>query len=183
MIQRIVLIRHGQTEKDKTNPNRKLTEIGRNQIIETCKIISKKVPGIRKNLEIFSSNTNRTIESAMLIRQFFGLKSITKFSNMRVLNIDSWITNSACERDVTARYFDSYLSYNLPNEVSTPKFVAESFLENLNKVRNQTKNVIIIGHGSALESFAFFQTRYKPSTRFVKELDYGDWLLLRKKVK
>src|SRR3989338_7124599 len=63
-IQKILLIRHGETEKDKSNPSRGLTEKGISQIRLVSKVIR---PFISSNTQILSSDTNRAKQTAQII--------------------------------------------------------------------------------------------------------------------
>jgi len=84
--------------------------------------------------------------------------------------------------DVTAEYFDLYKSDQLPKTVSPPALIAAKFTEVVSKSSQSTENLIIVGHGCALEAFAYYQEIFEPAFPFSKELGYGDWLWLRRKV-
>jgi len=180
MIKNIILIRHGQSQRDKSDPKRKLTQTGAKQIFSTAKEVHHYFPQISNSLEIFTSNTTRTIMSADILAKYFIVSEVKIITCIRVENID--LIETMTNGDVTAEYFDLYKSDQLPKMVSPPALIAAKFTEVVSKSSQSTENLIIVGHGCALEAFAYYQEIFEPAFPFSKELGYGDWLWLRRKV-
>lgn len=180
MLKNIILIRHGQSQKDKSNSQRKLTSVGVEQILNTAKRICHHSPQINDSLEIFTSNTTRTIMSADILAKYFMIDEVKTNTNVRVENID--LLETMTDEDITARYFNLFEDSQLPKTITPPTIIAAMFIETVSGVKQNTENLIIVGHGSALEAFAYYQDVFKPPVPFSKELRYGDWLWLKRKV-
>lgn len=154
MTNKIIVIRHGETEADKTNPTRKLTPLGISQINMAAKKIEKEVKG--KIALIVCNNTFRTIQSAQILSRNLGLKFIVAKANLRIKVVDG-------------------------KEVPSRINMARRFLWVVKKY-NYANILIIVGNGGALESFINYQTIYKPSRKISRELKYAEFVILKRKV-
>jgi broad specificity phosphatase PhoE len=180
MLKDIILVRHGQSQKDKSNPQRKLTSTGAKQILNTSKEIYNLFPSVKVSLEIFTSNTTRTIMSANILANYFKIGEVKTSANIRVKNID--LLETVTDEDITVKYFSLFENNQLSKTITPPPIVAARFLKVVTKINESTENIIIVGHGTALEAFAYYQDIFIPAIHFSKELGYGDWLWLKRKV-
>lgn len=172
----LILIRHGETEKDKTNPNRKLTKNGKKQVKSTC----KKLKPHLKNLKgiVITSDRLRALETANIVSKEFGIKIVKEISNSSVENITILENEKPIDLDLTFYYFKNYIDGKLPKAIPSPKTISRRIMRVIGKFVNPGF-IIVIGHGIALESLAVFQNKYKLVGKLNKELEYGDYLILK----
>lgn len=178
MLKNIILVRHGETEKNKNNPNRKLTKKGVQQMKETANKVNLLVKN--SNSIILCSSTKRAIESAKILSKILEVPYRHEKTSLRVENIKILEEKYQQKTNVTFLYFKCFENAELPEEISSPVVVAQRFLKVVKKVKIKNQ-IIIVGHGSALETFALFQNEFIPNKRIRKELKYGEFVVLEKK--
>lgn len=175
MINKIILIRHGESEKDKTNPNRNITTKGIKQI----RLSSIKIKRVIKNENslIICSNTLRTKNSGQIISEKLGLDLVVSKSNLRVQNIQLLERK---KRVLLLDYFESFQKGTLPKSIPSPIKVANRFLM-LVKKYSKYESLIIVGNSGGLESFITYQKKFIPDSPFKRELKYGEFVVLKRK--
>lgn len=178
MIKIIILIRHGEPERDKSNPERKLTPMGQKQI----KRAGERILSLVKNRKciILTTPTVRTIQSAEIISKILKVPYQKARADLRVENINKIEKSAEGKVDITFLYLKIFKERKLPKKIPSPKTIARRFFEQLKKIKNKDI-VIIVGHSGALESFALNQKVYKPSKEITKELAYGEFVVLERK--
>lgn len=170
----IILVRHGESEKDKTNLLRKLTTRGKNQILKTADKIK---PLAKKGeSEIITTTTPRAVESAKIISSNLAIPIKRNFGNLRVENIDK-LGNSKDELSFV--YFEKFRKGKLPQTIPSPNKVVKRFFAAINKTCS--KILVIVGHSGALETFTVFQERFIPDRKISKELRYGEFIVLKRR--
>ncbi len=176
MLETIVLIRHGESQKDKSNPDRKLTIKGRKQVASAAKAIASIADNGK--IKIICTNTTRTTESAQIFSKIMKLNFETIQVNLRVKNIEKLKTGNT--EDLTFKYFKMFDKNNLPEEVTSPILLARRFLRITLRFNNFYKTLILVGHAGGLESIANYQKVFLPSQPIKKELGYGEFIVLKK---
>lgn len=174
MTQKIILIRHGESQKNKEDPLRRLTVLGIKEIRQTAKRIQPLVEN--KKCRIVSTSTPRATESAQILSQELGIKFNNSFADLRVENIKELTTK---RNGLTWEYFQAFKEKRLPKQIPPPNVIAKRFLEAASKFKKQ-EILIFIGHSGALEAFALFQKKFEPTTKLKKELEYGEHIILEK---
>lgn len=174
MIKTIILVRHGETEKDKNNPNRKITLNGKSQIKQTALEIQKLISG---NGIIVTTKTKRTRMSSKIIKNILDLKIKQTQISLRVDNFDLIEKKYKNEKNIVFKYFEDFKKNNLNPKISSPIEIAGRFLRIIGGLEKDF--IIFVGHGGALESFALFQNAYKPIVPTTKDLGYGKFIVLK----
>ncbi len=170
MLKTIILVRHGETEKDKTNPERSLTARGVTQMVSCAKKLEPIIN--RKNAVIITTNTLRAQRSAQIISKELKIPVVAIFNDLRVENLD--LLGEVPNKQLFEKYFEQK---GLPKSIPTPKEMAERFMKAVQS-QNPSEVVIVVGHGLALESFAYYQERLKSSLANLSELDYSEFIVL-----
>ncbi len=174
-LQKIILIRHGESEKDKNKPLRGITPRGKYQMEKTAKNIHSLVRS--KSCEIISTKTIRTKQSAEILSGVIQVPFQISGNNLRVENIKSLSININSKKDLTFHYFDKYRKALLPAKIPPPTTIAKRFLRVVKKFK-KAEVLIIVGHSGALEAFALYQDVFKPQKQIQKELNYGEFIVL-----
>ncbi len=174
MPNKIILIRHGESEKDKNNPLRGLTEKGKKQIAETGVVLKKLAAN--QSVEIISSTTPRAVQTAEILAKALEAPFTKRFCNLRVENIEQ-ISND--RENLTARYFEAFAKKILPSKVPSPRAMVRRFLDAVDV--SSAEIVIIAGHSGALEAFANYQTIFTSEKKLERELKYGEFIVLTRK--
>lgn len=175
MITQVVIIRHGQSEKDKRNPNRGITEVGKSQIKSAAQALKVLAKG--KRVVLIASNTPRAQQSAGILSKALTADILT-FPKLRVENLDLL---SEDPDKLFNLYFKSFEEGELPKAVLSPKEMAGEFLNIIGGIKGYDMG-IIVGHSVALEAFANYQQIFLPGEK-VDELGYGEFFILKKKGK
>lgn len=175
MIKKIILIRHGESERDKTNPDRKITPRGIRQIQKAAYDIIPVVNG--KKCEIISTATVRTVQSAKIISEKLGIPYSKTSPNLRVENINVLEKKYPKEKDITFLYFKIFEKGVLPQEIPSPKIVVKRFFKAFKGLADN-EIAIVVGHSGALESFALYQDLFLSKTKLKRELKYGEFIVL-----
>lgn len=173
MPNKIILIRHGESEKDKENPLRQLTENGKRQIAEAGAVLKKLIG--TGSAEIIASTTPRAVQSASLLSKILNIRFEKKFSNLRIENIEQ----VSKDRDnLTFKYSEAFKKKTLPFKVPSPRAMVRRFLDAV--ATSDSDTVIIVGHSGALEAFANYQQIFLPEKKLEGELKYGEFIVLTK---
>lgn len=173
MVKNIVLIRHGESEKDKTNPQRGLTSRGKNQIKNASEKIKKIISGSSK---IVSTATVRTEQTAQIISGILGVNFETTSINLRVDNFDLIEEEFGKVSDIVFKYFGKFENGKMDSRITSPVEILNRFNKLIKKFK--CENLIIVGHSAALECFIEYQDRFIANTNFKKELEYGEFIVL-----
>lgn len=176
MVKQVIIIRHGETEKDKSNPERDLTPNGKQQIIKTSKEIRKFIQGSK--IALITTNFKRSIHSGEIIKKELAINEKTiRYNDLIVENINS--LNPEMNLDLTFSYFKSSNDGMLPSNIPTPQVVAQRFLD-LIAATVGPELLIIVSHSGAIESFINYQNQYISNKRIKKELKYGEFVVLER---
>ena len=174
-IQKILLIRHGETEKDESNPSRGLTEKGISQIRLVSKVIR---PFISSNTQILSSDTNRAKQTAQIIGETLSIKDL-HILPLRIVGAEN-IREIVWENEKRKiRPTKTYLSLENYKElnIESPIELAKRWTKELNSIN--AKTLIVVGHEASLEAFLYNQKVFKLVCKSFKTyFDYGDWAYL-----
>lgn len=173
MIRKIILIRHGETEKSKTNPNRELTRKGKSQIRKSSREISSLLA--LSETVILSNQIARAIQSAQILSVKLGLPLLLAKENLRIENI-----RTLRRKNLLGAYISAFNKNKLPPTIPTPTGIVNRFMKEIGKVQS-AKNIILVGHGGALEIFAMFQEQFRTNSDNAKELGYGEFIVLERK--
>src|SRR3989344_6614127 len=122
MLNKIILIRHGESEKDKNNPLRGLTEKGKKKIAETGVVLKKLAA--KQSVEIISSTTPRAVQTAEILAKVLNVPFTKRFCNLRVENIEQV---SQDPDNLTFRYFAAFDKKSLPSKVPSPRAIVRRF--------------------------------------------------------
>jgi broad specificity phosphatase PhoE len=175
MPKRIILIRHGESDSDKADAGRHLTPVGVGQIHETARAIGGL---ISYPAGIVSTPLNRTVESAKILSEVLNIPLGGLFPGLRVENIDN-LPHIYADLDITFNYFRCFAEGNLPSQIPSPLDMTRRFKEAIFSL-GYLHTLVIVGHGTALESFYVYQSDYS-SMPIYHELDYGQYLVLEEK--
>lgn len=176
MVDTVIVIRHGETLKDKNNPKRNLTKRG-------VRMLEKKAEELKRFVNIGASEivctpTVRTRISARILGSKLNIPVREKEYNLRVDNLDR--LNLEKIDNVTEFYFQASKDTKLPRKVPSPKTVARRFLQAIMESDFSTETLIIVSHSVALESFVKYQSTYAPKNLPDGELKYGEFIVLNK---
>lgn len=176
MLKTVILIRHGESEQKKDDPERKITPKGKRQIEDVIGGIEPLVKN--KKCEIISTPTPRTVESAKIISVKLNLPFRKTFPKLRVENIKK-ITSKKQSSELTFAYFEKAEKGRLPNEVPAPTEIVNRFSQAISKV-SKNEVLIVVGHSGALETFVNYQKLFKARKKLRKELSYGEFIVLER---
>lgn len=176
MIKKVILIRHGESEKDKSKPDRNLTDDGRAQIKKTSRAMASVVRGRRA--EIIATTTPRAIQSAEILSRELRVPFWKTFPKLMVENIKR--IQSDTTKDLTFRYFELFTRGQLPRDIPTPLAMVKRFEDALVAIKEKDI-AIIVGHSGALEAFANYQKVFVPEERLSRELNYAEFVVLERK--
>ncbi len=172
MITQVVIIRHGLSEKDKMDPKRGITNLGKNQIKSTGQFLKSLTKG--KSVVIITSDVPRAQQSAGVLSRELAA-DVKTFSNMRVDNLDFL---SKDQDKLFNLYFRLFDRGKLPKVVISPNQVAKRFLDIIASAGDY-EIAVIVGHSVALEAFANYQEIFLPK-KTLKELGYAEFAVLEK---
>lgn len=176
MIKTIILTRHGETEKNKDDPERKLTSSGKRQMKVAAGLIKPLVQG--KEMVIVSTQTDRARSSSNIVSKEIGCKIIYS-NNLRVENIKLLQNPKDKNKNLTQLYFQNFDAGKLPASIPPPTEIVKRFQEIISN--NQQLNILIfVGHSGALESFINYQTIFKSNIKLERELNYGEVVVLKR---
>lgn len=162
---KLILVRHGQTTQDKTNPDRGLSPSGIIQV----KILSQRLQSlVIQPAIILHSQTHRAQQTAFIIARRLHIN--TKPADLRLKNIDLL-------QPKDARPAQAYLSLNQYGNIESPQELVDRWLKIFNSVNHST--VIAISHESSLEAFFYHQIVFKLEYKsFRKFFGYADFTSL-----
>ena len=164
-MKRLILVRHGQTTPDKSNPDRGLSPHGIIQIKALSLLLQ---PLIIKPTIIIHSPTYRAKQTARIIAKQLSIR--TKTANLRLKNVGNLQPGNI-------RPAQAYLSLNQYGNIESPQKLVNRWLKIFNSVTHTT--VIAISHEASLEAFFYHQTTFKLERKsFRKFFDYADFASL-----
>ncbi|MEA2112578.1 MAG: histidine phosphatase family protein [Patescibacteria group bacterium] len=168
-LKKVVVIRHAQSQED-INPNLSgeledyqisITEEGENQandIIGNLQTILYPFPSVK----IYSSPSNRAIQTASIVGSLLGLKDLDVIIEHRIRNLN-WGNTTPMNIKIIEkeRYKVGVLYYKFPGGDDSSIFVRSigEFVDELKingSQRNFPENVIVVTHGFALRVIAKF---------------------------
>lgn len=176
MVKTIILIRHGESEKDKNNPKRGLTSNGISQIKNTAKKLVSLIEN--KSCLIITTKTKRTRRSAAILSKILKIKVKQTQIGLRVDNFDVIEAKYPKTKNQTFMYFNDYDTNQLESSVPAPNVIANRFLKIAGKLEQDL--IIFVGHGAALESFVKYQSVFISNKILEKELEYGEFIVLER---
>lgn len=168
-LKKIVVIRHAESQEDvDPNLNRilsdnqiSITKNGRSQI----NVVSSRVLDIiskYKTIRIYSSSSNRAIQTASIIRFKFGMEDSEIITDSRIRNLN-WgnTTLDNIEEIKKERYKAGVLHYQFPKGDHSPVFISNigQFVQELLLMGEKNifpEAVVIVTHGFALRIIAKF---------------------------
>ena len=164
-MKRLILVRHGQTTKDKTNPDRGLSPRGIIQV----KALSQRLQSlVIPPTIILHSPTHRAQQTASIIAKTFHAN--TKPADLRLKNIDLLQLKGM-------QPAPAYLNLNQYGNIESPPELVNRWLKIFNSINHTT--VIAISHEASLEAFFYHQTRFKLEHKsFRKFFNYTDFASL-----
>ena len=176
-MKRLILVRHGETFQDKTDPERVLTVKGIENTIKLGRILKGLVSG---KVVILCTNKKRAVESAKIIAKELGTGDI-ETADLRIQNLEllkDLIEKNEKEGIRPARTFLSLAKDQLGNVESR-----EDFANRLAKIFDlrKEKTIIAVSHEASLEAFLYGQKKFGVVKKsFKKYFDYSDFALLVK---
>lgn len=164
-MKRLILVRHGQTTKDKTNPDRGLSSRGIIQV----KLLSQHLqPLVIQPAIILYSQTHRAQQTAFIIARRLHIN--TKPTDLRLKNIHLLQPKGI-------RPAQAYLGLNKYRDIESPQELVDRWLKIFNSVNHST--VIAISHEVSLEAFFYHQAVFRLERKnFRKFFDYADFASL-----
>lgn len=172
----IILIRHGETSKDKTLNDRELTRYGIAQIKSRAKELGFILEG---ETIILHTPAFRAKQSASILAKILK-HSETMTADLRISNID--LLADEIERSLKQglRVAEVYLSHSDQKlqdmGIETPRHLYRRWMSIFQKYRN--KNIICVSHEGSLEAFCSIQNRLKCVHKtFDKYFDYSDYII------
>lgn len=168
MTNKVFVIRHGESEKNKLDPKRGLTLRGKRQMRLLGKRLLAELD--ERKILIVTTDQYRTTES---VKFFIGPRKVKVKINpdLRVANLGELTTNKPPDLDLTFYYFSLFETNSLPITIQSPKKVANRFLKEVDK---NYETIIFIGHSGAIESFVNYQKVYIPAKKLNQELKYAE---------
>lgn len=180
MIKTIIILRHGETTKDKNNPQRGLTKLGKKQM-EVAGLKIKKIVGSQKAV-VITANTKRARQSAIILVKCLKIPLSKKRPNLRITNIEKLKKFSIMypKASLTQIYFKLFKTKKLPDFVEKPDIIVSRFIKVINLMKFFSI-VIIVSHAGAIEAFVKFQNKYKVKKIINNEITYGKFIILERK--
>lgn len=80
----VYILRHGETEEDKTKPNRGLTETGLKQLRESAQLIAEELDPTRDIIQLYEAGTPRTKASNQIIAEILSQRGFKFFEPLRM---------------------------------------------------------------------------------------------------
>lgn len=177
-MKRLILIRHGRTQKAKNDPERTLTFEGEDGIAEAAE---KLRPYLMGEVVILHSPTLRTRQSAIIIGEVLGCEDI-RVAGLRMISPEYIASraNSSELLGIPAAAIYMQKMHAQPDQIETPDQLVTRFNELFNTIKEET--VIAISHEPAimclLNAVKDFSVLYKS---FEQDLYYADFIVLEKK--
>ncbi|MFQ5493284.1 MAG: histidine phosphatase family protein [Candidatus Dojkabacteria bacterium] len=180
-MKKLILVRHGETQRDKRNPDRKLTSQG----IEQTRDLSRRlVQYINGKIRILHTPSLRAAQTAEIIaKQLAGYDIKPKLSTIkaRVRNIDAMGTEIRKGKEAGTKPAETYLHKHsrFPSVETPQQFVAriESAIKSIIE-----ETVLIVSHEGSLEALFYsttvFETKYKNFDRY---FSYSDFAVLHRR--
>jgi len=180
----LILMRHAETTKNKSNLNRGISVKGKKLHTRKSEELLSKVTDM-SNARMFCSESKRAVQSAMITKKIVRTtKSITidKFRLNNIENIEDIIQSNSLRGWTPAQtYLQLIASAKKGLEVESP----DVLIARWDKLTKETgPNVIlIISHECSLEAYLYFQKGYKLQVKsFDKYFGYSDYAILEAKV-
>lgn len=174
-MEKIILVRHGETQKNKNNPDRVLTQNGFDQIRECARQIRKIIH--EDSCVIFSAKNLRSVQSALILSEEIGVHISPNFLHLS-LGMISKLGDTEEERFM--RYQILADDGLLPEGISSPERILEKFSRYISKVNKRV--IIFVGNGGILDVLLRYKTGFKISKNIIKTIfDYGEYTVLEKK--
>ena len=165
-MKRLILVRHGQTTPDKSNPDRRLFSAGIRQV----KALSRRLrPLLIHPAIILHSPAHRAHQTAQILAQELAIPSLRP-APLRIKNINLLQLKGR-------RPAQAYLSLNQHGNIESPQDLVGRWLKIFNSIKHAT--VIAVSHEASLEAFFYHQTTFKLERKsFRKFFDYADFASL-----
>ncbi len=181
-MENLILIRHGETGDNKSDPKRALTKEGQRKVGEVALLLSRNFKD--KEFLILTTDTYRAVQTSNILAKELTVNKIVK-SKLRILNLDNLRSIIQSNEKKRIRPAKTYLS--MPDnqlkelEVETSDQVFNRWTKLIKDFK--AKNVIIVSHECSLEAFLSKQKGYTVIRKsFKKYFNYGDFAILTKKI-
>ena len=171
-MKKIILVRHGQTIQDKSNPDRGLSPVGIKQVSNLAQSLNLSIisPAV-----ILHSNTHRAAQTAHIIGQSLSITNICS-ANLRIQHIDKiaqLIRHHPAQAYLSLKRYHHY-------GVESPAQLTKRWLKIISPLK--AKTIILVSHEASLEAFLYsqkiFNVKHKSFNQF---FDYADYALISRK--
>ncbi len=174
-MKKLILVRHGQTTSNKSNPDRGLSPRGVKQVIN---LASKLRSSIIIPAAIIYSTTKRASQTAHILGRYLSITDISP-APIRIKNVDNiaLIIKHQQKQGITPA--QAYLSLGNYKKygVESPAQLAKRWLNIIKPIKAQT--IILVSHEASLDAFLRFQYRFRLNqTSFDQFFDYADYAIL-----
>lgn len=177
MVKTVVVIRHGETTANKTDPKRGLTDLGAKKTNAQAEKI-KAIIGTRKT-EIVCTKTTRSIESAEILSSILDSPIRAKKYDLRVDRL--YLLESSGDELILEKYINATNGNKLPAKVPSPKTVARRFLGAIVESEPEVEVLVVVSHSIAIEAFLRYQSVYSSDKKTINsQLDYSDFVVLER---
>lgn len=168
----LILIRHGETERNKSSPLRELTSKGKNAIKQVAHELQTYTSS---SVNIFCTNTVRTKQTAQLLKTVLRNARII-IGPFRIIGIDH------LKKEITEAKnpYNAYMHciHLKARAVETPQELVKRWLTQIATTNHETN--IIVSHEISLEAFFYSQTQFQVKYQsFLQFFNYGDYAVLQ----
>ena len=189
-IQKIIMMRHGQTGSDKTDPDRLLIPTGITEL--RSKLDQLKTEVNLYPVEIISTGTPRAIQTAQIISKYLCIeynRYLTDKASEFLISEWTSIYNIKLEypeyfeKDLTEIYLSLNSLGKLPADIKRPQEVAKTFLDFIKSIKSDVKTLVYVANGGSIEAACYYQNMYRPAKNDIinqKILGYSDYIILNK---
>jgi broad specificity phosphatase PhoE len=163
----IIIVRHGETTKNKTNSDRGLTLVGRKQMVLSATKI-KKLLSPKGKIAIVFGNSRRTMLSANIISTMLNNSVVFSSPNLRLEGFSRFAERLS---NPVQRYIESSLNNKLPEYVETPAIAINKFNSVTDSLLSRFDVIIVVSHGGFLDVIAKFHPLFIKANR--TPINYG----------
>lgn len=172
---KLILIRHGETTGDKTNPHRTLTARGVRAVRRVCQVLA---PYIGGRIVVICSPTARAVQSASIIKNI--VKADMRQAELYISGEDKIEELLKLEGAARADKVATYLSSHHHDSVGieAPTSLTRRW-ENIFGVYGRTHDTVIaVSHGGALDAFTLHCKSFDLIKKsYQRYFDYADYVI------
>jgi len=177
-MKRLILIRHGQTQISKSDPERTLTIEGEDSIADAAEKI---MPYLVGRVVILHSPTLRTRQSAIVIGEVIGCEDI-RSADLRMIGPEFLAAraNAGDLLGISAAVVYMRKMHIQPDQIETPAQLVNRFDEIFKSYEEET--VIAVSHEPSIRAFMEAMSGYDVLFKsFESDLLYADFIVLERK--